>query len=354
MSAKSPTHHHARARAAAHRSPLPRPWQELAASTDLETLAADCTPPLDALAPSLYKAGTGACEPAVPCLQVADFTLIDAEGQLVATQWLCRLLGGPGGSEPTSVPTPIDEDARAAAYEAAIGVAVRVDLGVRRLGANELKAPSRKRKASERGPKPERPKKERGGASEGRRRGATADDSEDEEGEEEGEEEEDTSNWACCDKCGKWRRLPAGEEYCAEALGDGEWFCTMNPDGRRNTCQKPEERFGPDEKWDGVVQDDGDEEDEELRILKQRIPDGFEQVPWQQRASPKYFMLWQGYARDGDRSWTYGEVSASIRHKSFTHDVWLKGMPPGQFRGADLSVKNYRANTWVMLKKTMA
>ena len=69
------------------------------------------------------------------------------------------------------------------------------------------------------------------------------DEGEGEEGEGEGEEEEDTINWACCDKCGKWRRLPAGEEYGAEALGDGEWFCTMNPDGRRNTCQKPVERF---------------------------------------------------------------------------------------------------------------
>ena len=175
------------------------------------------------------------------------------------------------------------------------------------------------------------------------------------EGEEEGEEEADKSNWACCDKCSKWRRLPAGEEYCAEALGDGRWFCHMNPDGRRNTCRKPEERFGRDEEWNGVVQDDGDEEDEELRILKQRIPDGFEQVPWQQRASPKYFMLWQGYACKGKKSWTYGEVSASIRHKRFTHDVWLKGMPPGHFRGADLSVENYAQGTWKMLKKkTMA
>ena len=34
----------------------------------------------------------------------------------------------------------------------------------------------------------------------------------DEEGEEEGEEEEDTSNWACCDRCGKWRYAVPGLE----------------------------------------------------------------------------------------------------------------------------------------------
>ena len=32
-----------------------------------------------------------------------------------------------------------------------------------------------------------------------------------------------------------------------------EWFCEMNPDGRRNTCQKPEERMEGGEEWDGQV-----------------------------------------------------------------------------------------------------
>ena len=48
------------------------------------------------------------------------------------------------------------------------------------------------------------------------------------------------STWVQCDLCDKWRRLPPGEEY--ENLPD-KWFCSMNPDGLRNTCEKPQERM---------------------------------------------------------------------------------------------------------------
>ena len=35
---------------------------------------------------------------------------------------------------------------------------------------------------------------------------------------EEEDEDDETYNWACCDRCQKWRRLPDGPEYAAEAL----------------------------------------------------------------------------------------------------------------------------------------
>ena len=36
----------------------------------------------------------------------------------------------------------------------------------------------------------------------------------------------------------------------------------MNPDGRRNTCQKPEERMGREEEWDGTLFGEGEDEEE--------------------------------------------------------------------------------------------
>ena len=47
--------------------------------------------------------------------------------------------------------------------------------------------------------------------------------------------EEDT--WVACDKCNKWRMLPAD----APPVGDGKWYCAMNPDDRYNACGAPEQ-----------------------------------------------------------------------------------------------------------------
>ena len=215
-----------------------------------KAIATDGAPPLDALAPTLYRIAGSECVPAVPCLQLADFALCDETGQPVATEWLCRLLGGPGSAQPPTVQPTLDEGARAEAAQAALSLAVRVELGVRRMGGQELRAPARRRKPDD------------GRAN--RRAAAGEDDEADEQGEEEGgEEEEDTSNWACCDRCGKWRRLPDGLEYEADSLPE-EWFCEMNPDGRRATCQKPEERMGREEEWDGTLlgEDEGEEGEE--------------------------------------------------------------------------------------------
>ena len=47
--------------------------------------------------------------------------------------------------------------------------------------------------------------------------------------------EEDT--WVACDTCNKWRMLPAD----APPVGDGKWYCAMNPDDRYNACGAPEQ-----------------------------------------------------------------------------------------------------------------
>ena len=85
------------------------------------------------------------------------------------------------------------------------------------------------------------------GAKRGAKGAAPVDSSEDEDEGEGGEEDDDGAqfNWACCDRCEKWRRLPPGEEYEADNLPE-QWFCEMNP-GTRNTCDHPEERMGKDE-----------------------------------------------------------------------------------------------------------
>ena len=62
----------------------------------------------------------------------------------------------------------------------------------------------------------------------------------------ESESEDATCNWAQCDQCGKWRRLPLEDAFSPENLPD-EWFCHMNPNGQRNTCDKPEERMAKEE-----------------------------------------------------------------------------------------------------------
>jgi hypothetical protein len=56
-------------------------------------------------------------------------------------------------------------------------------------------------------------------------------------------------NWACCDRCDKWRRLPPGVEYCDDALPE-QWYCEMNPNSQRNSCEKPEERMARVEIWE--------------------------------------------------------------------------------------------------------
>ena len=75
-------------------------------------------------------------------------------------------------------------------------------------------------------------------------------------------------NWACCDKCEKWRRLPAGPEYCDAALPE-KWFCYMNPNTHRNSCDKREERMGVDEIWEGAEaarRPSGEREGDAMRV----------------------------------------------------------------------------------------
>ena len=65
--------------------------------------------------------------------------------------------------------------------------------------------------------------------------------------EEEETEEQTAHNWACCDVCDKWRRLPDGSRYEANSLPD-KWTCEMHPD--KWTCSHPEESMDFDEEWD--------------------------------------------------------------------------------------------------------
>ena len=256
---------------------------------DASLLSIEVAPPADGIQPALRT---------LPCLQLAEFFLTDATGLPVAFEWLGKLLGSPGASElppegAAAAAAAAAEDAGAAATAAAAAAAgdplVRLEL--------ESDADSKKRKSA--GPRPVKEKKEKvprvpkapkepkdraprkkakaaggkeseskdeagskdgGGGGEEEREEEGAEEGE-EEGEGETDEEPETCNWAQCDRCEKWRRLPAGPEYEETALPE-KWFCYMNPNTQRNSCEKPEERMARNEVW-GVDEEEEDEEDEE-------------------------------------------------------------------------------------------
>lgn len=52
--------------------------------------------------------------------------------------------------------------------------------------------------------------------------------------------------WSCCDKCGKWRRVPGVQD---ESELPTTWFCYLHPDDIE--CDDPEETMDNDEKWNG-------------------------------------------------------------------------------------------------------
>ena len=57
-------------------------------------------------------------------------------------------------------------------------------------------------------------------------------------------------NWAQCDACNKWRKLPCGPDYCDEALPD-QWYCHLNAATHTHTCDAPEDAMEADEVWEG-------------------------------------------------------------------------------------------------------
>lgn len=67
-----------------------------------------------------------------------------------------------------------------------------------------------------------------------------------------------SQNWAKCDKCDKWRRLPRGVKFTNAHLPE-EWNCSLNPHPLQNRCSDVEEQMQSDEEWDG-----GDDDDESV------------------------------------------------------------------------------------------
>ena len=74
------------------------------------------------------------------------------------------------------------------------------------------------------------------------------------------------SEWAACDRCNKWRRLP--RSVAASSLPD-PWYCEMNTwDEQRNRCEVAEER---------LRYGDGNEQDD-LSVIPTVAPDGTQLV----------------------------------------------------------------------------
>lgn len=231
-----------------------RPLLEDAVLSCSPELTIDQPPPLDnSLPPAL---------PALPTLQLTEFSLCDSLGLTVSLNWLCPLLGGPSEM-------PLHDGTATASHPAlplADGQAVRLEsTGGTSFGkARKRRPPASAERASKKqacSATSEEAAVARAGAKAARTGGKKASPAarsgcDDESEESEGEEEEHF-NWACCDRCGKWRRLPAGKEYEEAALPE-TWFCEFSPDNKRNACAKPEERMGKNEVW-GERDDESEE-----------------------------------------------------------------------------------------------
>ena len=259
------------------RSPIMMTEEEMVSQLngDVSPLAIEMAPPRD---------GTPSAHSTLPSLQLAEFYITDATGTPVHLDWLGKLLGPPGAAELPAAgvaaraknDSGVDAEAltEAATNAASHGEGLLVRLEKSDDSKSKRKTPSApkpKKPPGEKKPRAKRPKLKRKGA-EGADGEMVLDDAEeapkadggeeDGEGEEEGEEEDDEEfNWACCDRCDKWRRLPDGAEYATDALPE-KWFCYMNPNSKRNSCDKPQERMGRGEIW-GEGEGEGEEEEEE-------------------------------------------------------------------------------------------
>jgi len=67
-----------------------------------------------------------------------------------------------------------------------------------------------------------------------------------------------SSNWVCCDKCNKWRRIPEAQVPPDE---DDEWSCEMNDWDQFNRCWVDEEVGAGEESSSGEDYDTGDEDE---------------------------------------------------------------------------------------------
>ena len=91
-----------------------------------------------------------------------------------------------------------------------------------------------------------------------RQRGQEVDDSSEilaNEGDEIGNDIADGAVWVCCDDCSKWRKLPAG---LTPPSSDENWFCAMNPDESKNTCEAEEEVMPADDEEEMEEEEDGE------------------------------------------------------------------------------------------------
>jgi len=109
---------------------------------------------------------------------------------------------------------------------------------------------------------------------------------------------------------------------------------------------------GQDEAECGEQEGCGEEGEDQL--VEACIPEGYERLPWLPGQPVCWFMLWQSPAVHSDVQWRFGEVVQALpRHKRFTHDAWLQGMPRRYASriGVDLSMRHHDVGSWVMLRK---
>ncbi|PNH00860.1 Histone-lysine N-methyltransferase ASHH2, partial [Tetrabaena socialis] len=80
---------------------------------------------------------------------------------------------------------------------------------------------------------------------------------------------EDADNWVACDRCTKWRRIPAG--FADQIREDAPWYCEHNPNKAFASCSVPQELTN--EEIDAADSEAGEsDEDEQEGLKRRRIP----------------------------------------------------------------------------------
>ncbi|GLC55996.1 hypothetical protein PLESTB_001053200 [Pleodorina starrii] len=95
------------------------------------------------------------------------------------------------------------------------------------------------------------------------------------EGDEEGRQsnsgsDQDADNWVLCDRCTKWRRIPAA--FVDQIREDTPWYCENNPNKAFASCSVPQELTNEEIDAEGDSDGAGESDHDEESMKRRRIP----------------------------------------------------------------------------------
>ncbi|GIL91288.1 hypothetical protein Vretimale_10000 [Volvox reticuliferus] len=95
------------------------------------------------------------------------------------------------------------------------------------------------------------------------------------EGDEEGRQsnsgsDQEADNWVLCDRCTKWRRIPAA--FVDQIKEDTPWYCEHNPNKAFASCSVPQELTNEEIDAEGDSDGAGESDHDEESLKRRRIP----------------------------------------------------------------------------------